>query len=150
MSLPPCCTYISMNGYVLGWYRQNVSAGPLRTAKVSVGTWYGGSYIRKQGRKNKSLGWEIQSVGVVGKEIEIKGRGRHRGKDMMKTSLQRKIKSKKENSLYISLKCPLHTGNDLFLMNWITCFCLMMLSLKLFMLLCLEVKCYQWRMINDC
>lgn len=38
MSLPRCCTYISMNGYVLGWYRQNVSAGPLRTAKVSVGT----------------------------------------------------------------------------------------------------------------
>lgn len=39
---------------------------------ASVGTWCGGGYIRKEGRKGKSLGWEIQSVGAADKEKRLK------------------------------------------------------------------------------
>lgn len=62
----------------------------------SVGTWCGGGYIRKEGRKevtgmrNPERGSSWQR-----KEIEMKGKGRVMGKDVMKTSLQRKINSKK-------------------------------------------------------
>lgn len=120
-----------------------------RIKMASVGTWYDGS---SSGNKEEQVtGMRDLKCGSSWwrKKIENKGRGKVMGKDVMKTSLQRKINSKKENSLYLSLKCPVHTGNDLFLMNWITCVSLMMLSWKLLVSLGLEVKFYQWRMIND-
>lgn len=39
MHLPSCHTYISTNGYVLGWYRQNGSASPPGRLSVTGLQW---------------------------------------------------------------------------------------------------------------
>lgn len=85
MRLPSCCTdNISMNGCVLGRYTQNRSASPPRGLRV-IGTglqwpvWgHGMMAVHQETRKNKSLGWEIWSVGAVDEEkkLKIKEEGR--------------------------------------------------------------------------